>query len=298
MIKFTEIEESNIKNVAETVFGENALATQILESFDFDDEASYAVTEFGDCLLVRIFDYGRYLFLYPFELSENARVEEAILEMTEYAMREEIGLTLTDVPMSGVSKLLELGFLHLDVDAEGERSFRVKVKTECELADTIPEFDIKGLHVSALREEDKELYAEICRDEELGRFWGYDYREDAPDADDEFFLNEASLGFARGVSLTLALRNEETFLGILELFAFDGRGGCEFALKIAREHQGRGYGSVATEAAIEAARRLGVLRISCDVMNENIRSVSIMKKYLTEAKSNFSDRKHFILSLL
>ena len=295
MIKFTEITKKNIKTTAEKLFDSSLLAEEIMNSFSFDDDLYYAVANFSSCMLVRVFDLGRYVFLYPFELSRDARVEEAILEMTEYAMKEELDFVLCDVPTDGVGKLLSLGFRHLDVDLEDEGAYRVRVKTECTLLKSVPCFEIEGLSIGEIDASCEGEYAALCRDPFLNRFWGYDYREDLPNADDEFFINMAKGGFVRGVSLTLALKKDGIFVGIIELFAFDGRGGCEFAVKIAREHQGRGYGSVATKAAIEVAKRTGLVRLFCDVMTENVRSLNLMKKFFEQTESKHPDRKRFML---
>ena len=66
-------------------------------------------------------------------------------------------------------------------------------------------------------------------------------------------------------------------------------------MKIAREHQGRGYGSVATKAAIEVAKRTGLVRLFCDVMTENVRSLNLMKKFFEQTESKHPDRKRFML---
>ncbi len=298
MLKFVEITENTTKSEAEVLFPENGLALEIVNSLDFSDpDVFYGIAEFADCMLVRIFDCGRYMFLYPIELSEKSDASEALLAMSEYARREEIGFTLTDVPTDEVARILSLGFRHLDVDCEGENSYRVRIKTECELASRVPSFELGGLLASELGEDCLSEYAELCRDEELGRFWGYDYREDNPFASDEFFLKEARRGFARGVALTLALEKDGAFVGAVELFAFDGRGECECAVKIARKYQGRGFGSLAIEAAIEAARRLGLVRLSCDVMNENTPSLKMVRKYFEEAASTHPDISHFTKEL-
>ena len=297
MIKFTEIKENDIKTTAERLFESSLLAEEIMNSFNFDDDIYYAVANFSGCLLVRIFDFGRYLFLYPFELSEDAKTVDAVLEIAEYAMREELDFVLSDVPIEGVTLLLDLGFSHLEIDREDEDSYRVWVKNECILAEKELRFKYDEIEVLPLESTLEKEYAKLCRDEELNRFWGYDYREDSPTQDDSFFLNQAKSGFSRGVSLTLALKKEAELLGVIELFAFDGRGGCEFAIKIARIHQGMGYGKLGTEAAIEAAKMLGLSRISCDVMKENIRSVSLMQKYFTETKSCKNTVKRFTLSI-
>ena len=82
MLKFTELEEENIEKIVERLFDSDSYAAEILYSFDFSDpDVSYAVTPSHGCMLVRIFDYGRYLFLYPIELSADASPSRAVLEI-------------------------------------------------------------------------------------------------------------------------------------------------------------------------------------------------------------------------
>ena len=297
MLKFTEITEEKAEKLA-SEFSCAELALSVMESFDYSDpDVSYAVCEHEGFILVRIFDLGRYMFLYPIEMRSEVDTDAALLALSEYAMREEIGFTLTGVPTCEVERLLRLGFRHLDVDLEDEDSYRVRVKTECELASDVGGFELNGLSVSLIDYDCASAYGELCRDAELNRFWGYDYREDAQDADDEFFIDEAKSGFARGASLTFALKFDGELVGTSELFAFDGRGSCECAVKIARWAQGRGFGSLGIEAAIKVAQELGLSRLYCDVMNENVHSIRMVSKYFCEVESAHSDRKHFVRNL-
>lgn len=294
MLKFTELEEENIEKIVERLFDSDSYAAEILYSFDFSDpDVSYAVTPSHGCMLVRIFDYGRYLFLYPIELSADASPSRAVLEISEYARREEIGLTFVDVPSHEVKSFIELGFLHLDVDAVDEDSFRVRVKTECELAPNEIEFSCGELTLSEITDGDTADYAAICRDEVLNRFWGYDYKEDMPNAPDEYFLITARESRALGMALCLAVRENGTLVGEVQFFAFDGRGECELAVRISRSNQSRGLGSRALGAAIQLSKGLGLRTVACDVMNENLHSFAMVEKFFTEVESSHPDRKHF-----
>ncbi len=291
MLKFTELNSENVGKIAAELFGCDDYAVEILEGFDFSDEdVSFAVAGFHGCMLVRVFDYGRYMFLCPIELSAKADVSRAILEISEYARREEIELCFADVPREAVPLFLELGFLHLDVDAEDEESYRVKIKTECELAPQNLSFFNNDILLDEFTEDDISDYADICRDEELNKFWGYDYRDDAPDASDEYFYTVQKEGRMAGTSMSLAVRFDGKFVGEVQFFAFNGRGECEVAVRIARQHQSKGLGSRAMEAAISLAARLGIKILFCDVMRENVYSVKMMRKFFEEIDSGSCDR--------
>ena len=179
------------------------------------------------------------------------------------------------------------------MDAVDEDSFRVRVKTECELAPNEIEFSCGELTLSEITDGDTADYAAICRDEALNRFWGYDYKEDMPNAPDEYFLITARESRALGTALCLAVRENGTLVGEVQFFAFDGRGECELAVRISRSNQSRGLGSRALGAAVELSKDLGLRTVACDVMNENLHSFAMVEKFFTEVESLHPDRKHF-----
>ncbi len=294
MLNFTEFTEENTEKVGRELFDSDDYALEVLNSFDFSDEdISYAAACFSGCILIRIFDYGRYIFLYPIEFSNNYDVNAAVLEITEYAMREEIGISFADVPREALPLFFELGFLHLEIDAEDEDSYRVRIKTECELLSGDVEITHKGIRLSEIPNAYAEDYVNIVTDEDLNEYWGYNYKEDNQNPTKNSVFVDIKQGRALGTSITLGVFCKDKLIGSAELFAFSGRGECEFAVRIARAYQGRGYGSSATEALIKLASKIGIHTLSCDVLNENEKSISLMQKYFTEEKSKSPDRRHF-----
>ncbi len=298
MLKFTEFSEENIEKIAAELFGSDDYALEILNSFDFSDEDVYYAAAYQDgCMLIRIYDFGRYMFLYPIEINEDSDAESAVLAISEYARREEIGLIFTDVPSECVSSFISLGFLHLNIDAQSEESYRVMIKTECEIAPENIELEHKNITLNEIAEADSEEYAALCRDEAFNKYWGYDYREDNSQASDEYFSDTAKEDRILGTSMSLAVREAGKFVGEVQLFAFDGRGECEVAVRIARKYHSRGLGSAALEAAIKLADVLGLRKLSCDVLKENANSIAMVEKYFTEVECEYSDRKHFELEI-
>ncbi len=294
MLKFTEFTEQNTDKVARELFDSDEYALEVLNSFDFSDEdVSYAIAYADGCILIRIFDYGRYMFLYPIEFAENCDVSAAVLKIAEYAMREEIGISFADVPRECVEGFLKLGFLHLEVDAEDEDSYRVRIKTECELAGDGIEFCHGKICLSEIKTADMPDYIAMMTDEDLNKFWGYNYKEDNEKPTVLSAFEEIKRERTLGQAITLGVYSDGILVGSAELFAFSGRGECEFAVRIARAYQGRGYGSAATEALIKLVSKIGIRKLSCDVLNENEKSVSLMQKYFTEVKSKHPDRRRF-----
>ena len=240
-----------------------------------DEECEIAYTVENFCLLVRIFDLGRYSFIYPIALSERGDEKAALFKINEYAMREEIERVFTDVPKESVSLFVE-SFRHLDIDAENPEgeSFRVRIKTECELLDEIPTRVFDEISLAPLSDGDAEDYARLLRDEKTNEFWGYDFREDfSENASDSVFIENAKMEFLRGAAITLAVKHGEAFIGEATLYAFDGMGGAEIAIRLLPEARGKGHGNKAFKALSEYAKSTGLTRLFAYVDKRNTASL-------------------------
>ena len=77
--------------------------------------------------------------------------------------------------------------------------------------------------------------------------------------------------------MTMAVRVGGEFIGEATLYAFDGRGGAEFAVRILPDWQGKGLGGEAAVCTLEAARKIGLVRIYARVMKENERSLAMLR---------------------
>lgn len=246
-----------------------------------DEDTELAVTAFSGCILFRIFDMGRYIFPLPYEISKEADIRAAIYEIAEYAMRQEIGLVYTDVAPDMLP--LFSHFRHITLDKEGvdeDSSYRISVSTECELLSEFPGISDGEISLSALSEEDTEVYARLCRDEEIIKVWGYDYREDVKEASDAYFIENAFREFNLGISITLAVRRGEDFVGEATIYGFDGMGNAEIAIRILPEYRKEGVGSKALSLLIELARKIGLVRLVAYVFSDNIPSVRMTEKYM------------------
>ena len=288
MISFKPLNDENIESVLGKLadgLSEDAFEylCEIANGLDTSGgDVECAITVESGCALVRIFDMGRYYFVFPCELDEKADVYAALRAVGEYAMREELPLVFVDVPAEALSCFA--GYRHMDIDASDElgETYRVRIKTECELIDEIPSVVWGRVELTSLSEEDIQLHDELSRDRELNKFWGYDYSEDVKSPDIGYFYRKAEEEFLRGTAVTMAVRVLGEFCGEATLYAFDGRGGAEFSVRILREKQRCGIGAEATLAVAEAARSIGLVRLRASVMNENEPSLKMMKKVCSE----------------
>ena len=258
-------------------------ACEVIGELILDEcDVEYAVTASFGCLLIRVFDMGRYLFLYPYELSDKADASSAISAVAEYAKREELPLVFVDVPGEELSRFC--GFRHIDIDAEDSscESYRVRVKTECELLSEIPRITRGRVTLNAISEADIGDYARLCRDKDLNKYWGYDYSEDVKSPTDAYFFESVAEEFARGVSMSMAIRTDGAFCGEAVIYAFDGRGSAEFGIRLLPEFHGKGLGVESAIATIEAAKEIGLITLRSKVLSQNLPSVAMLKRVADE----------------
>lgn len=285
MISFKEYCGEDCESVYESLFGESTgvdkeYALEVIASFAqiSDEDVTVAFSACLDCLLVRIFDMGRYSFVYPIALSDGAGGSAALGSIREYAVKEEIPLVITDIPSECVGELTS-HFRHLSLDAEDAdmSSYRAEVLSEIALLPEIFALDTDRISLTELTDADAAPYAELCRDREVNKYWGYDFREDAGEGVcDGYFIGEAASEYARGTALTLGARLDGELIGDGVFYAFDLSGGAEIGFRLLARWQGRGLGRELLTAMMDYARKIGLVRLSARVKEENLRSVRLL----------------------
>ena len=244
-----------------------------------DEDIEVGIAADGGYIFARIFDMGRYSFIYPIDIAPKFGHDAAVELLREYAVKEEIPLVITDVPAYAVGDTA-VKFRHMKLDAEDAQgeSFRLTVESECSLLRSVPILEYGEITLDAPCEDDVPLMGELNQDEEAKRYWGYDFESDVGQVSDEYFLDTAREEFARGVSLTMAVRSEGRYVGEATLYGFDFKGGAEAAVRILKDYRGRGIGTLAMEALIELGYSLGLVEIFGRVDNRNLPSVRMMDK--------------------
>ncbi len=253
---------------------------EIIESFsEFSDEGcEFGFAVHNNSLLVRIYDGEMYAFVYPIALCDGVDERESLSEIGKYAVREEIPLVFCDVPSECTETLDEL--FRFTERHGSDDGYTVRVLTELSLIPDIPKVCDGVLSLSPLCEGDIPDYARLCRDAELNKYWGYDVREDAPDAPDGYFYDTARRGMDDGTSLTLAVRREGAFVGEAVIWGFDLNGGASLAFRILPEFQKMGYGGRALALLIRLGEELGLLEMRASVKQENIPSMKLLDRQI------------------
>lgn len=303
MISFKILSEDNEAALTEELgaaLGDSEYVADVVSSFlEISREgAEIALTNSHGCLLVRIFDGGRYSFVYPIDVAEGASPTGALAELVAYSVRELIPVYLTDTPREAIFDI-QSRYPHVEARAYDEDvdSFAVAIYSELDLLDEVPTEEEDGIILSPLTDTDAPLYAALCRNDAVGRYWGYDYREDGI-TDDAHFLAEAKGELARGVALSLAIREKprDELIGEAVLFDLDYVGGAMAAIRLFPEVQGRGVGTRALTALIRIARSLGLKTLRAEVMTENTPSIKMTEKQMPRVADK-DGRAQFVLEL-
>lgn len=147
----------------------------------------------------------------------------------------------------------------------------------------VPPVSIKTerLTVDDITEKDKEVYARIYLDDDLNKYYGYDYREDlggnTPNAD--YFYS-----FMQGLKdkkeeYSFAVRRNGEMLGELVLYNFGFNGQAETGFRFLPEYQGKGYATEAAAALIEKAKTdFCINKLCCRAFKENLPSIRLIKR--------------------
>ena len=250
-----------------------------------------------DVLYARIYDGEKYVFPLPFMLSEDADAEGACISLAEYSVREMLPLIITDVPRDELEFICSV-FPHVDAYTyeDDDDSFFIKVNNECDMLDSVPVIKLDGITLDELRDTDKQKYAELCRDRDLNKYWGYDVDADNPDGNADFYLDTARREMDDGVAIALAIREGDELVGEATVYGFDYRGTASIAVRVLKSCHSRGIGSRATRALIELAKDIGLSTLTAEILEQNESSVKMTSKYMNLVKHE-NGKVYFALSL-
>lgn len=261
------------------------------------DGMSVAFSYLDDVLYARIWDGEKYVFPLPFMLSENADAEGACINLSAYSVRELVPLIITDVPRDEIEFICSV-FPHVDAYTyeDDDDSFYIKVNNECDMLESVPSIELDGITLDELQDLDKEKYAELCRDRDLNKYWGYDVDADNPDGNADFYLDTVRREIESGIALALAIRESGELVGEATIYGFDYRGTASVAVRVLKSCHSRGIGSRATRALIELAREMGLNTVTAEILLENENSIKMTSKYMSLEKRE-NGKAYFTLSL-
>ncbi len=147
-------------------------------------------------------------------------------------------------------------------------------------------------------ESDKNAYQKLYLDDDINKWWGYDYREDLngnePNAD--YFLNFQIQLKRDKEEFDFAIKKDGELIGELALHDFDYFGGVEIGFRFFKEYQGKGFAFESATALIKYCKNtLGAKRIKAKCLKENLPSKKLIER-LGFGKAN-EDQKYFYFEL-
>lgn len=252
-----------------------------------------AFAEDGAFLYLRFYDGGDYAFAYPIERekTDGGQKDAALIALQSYCTKEEIPLLLTDVPEEERERVTSL-FPHAQICPAGDGSLFVRVQNELSALKKIPVLKAGRITLSPIIRRDAAAYADLCREEETLRYWGYDYREDYPEGvEDAFFYACARREWEARTALTYAIRQDGKLVGECGLYAFDARGSAESLIRIAPQYRRRGIAAAAWDLLCTFAfGTLGLAEVRASVHRENLPSLSFFAPRATRVPERDTDR--------
>lgn len=156
------------------------------------------------------------------------------------------------------------------------------------------------LTIGDITQSDKENYLRLYLDDDLNKWWGYDYREDlkesTPTAD--YFYNFQNSLKDKREEYSLAVRLDGVMIGELVLHNFDCFGGVEIGFRFFREYHGKGYATESAARVIEyAVNTLGAKTIKSRCYKQNAPSRKLIErlglKLYAENETHYFFKKEF-----
>ncbi len=237
----------------------------------------------GDTLIVHI-EKGltSYEGVYPTMASEFAKA--FAYNGVKYVNREEdcgeIGLRISKLQYQPI---------------EVKEKNMVYVKTLFDRISSSVLIKTERLTISDIQISDAKRYAELYLDDELNKWWGYDYREDLGEnkpTPEYFYKFQLNLKKVKE-EYALAVKKDGELVGELVLHNFDYNGGVEMGFRFFKDCQGKGY-AVESASALKSYcfDILGADTLKSRCYKENLPSKKLIER-LGLKRTNESQTHYF-----
>ena len=150
------------------------------------------------------------------------------------------------------------------------------------------------LTITEIFESDKIDYCRLYLDDDLNKWWGYDFREDLcgemPSPD--YFFNFQNKLKEKKEEFSFAVKRDGKMVGELVLHNFDFFGGVEMGFRFFKDCQGKGYAIESASTLKEyVSQTLGAKKIKSRCFKENVASAKLIGrlglKKITEDQTHY-----------
>ncbi|NLZ76244.1 MAG: GNAT family N-acetyltransferase [Erysipelotrichia bacterium] len=164
-----------------------------------------------------------------------------------------------------------------------EEQISMQVHSELIRLKKIPSLKSERLTYSQIKKDDIPKYNRLCLDEELNKYWGYDYHDDLQgELTYDYFYHSANSDFTNKVGLSMAIRLKKQLIGEVVINEFNFRGSANIGIRLLPEYIGKGYGKEALATICDfALYNIGLKRVTAYCYRENIVSYKMLKSVMT-----------------
>ena len=130
------------------------------------------------------------------------------------------------------------------------------------------------LTIEDITDNDKQAYFNLYTDDELNKWWGYDYREDLGDNDitPDYFISFMTGLKEKKEEYSFAVKLDGKMIGELVAHNFGYYADVEIGFRFFKEFQGKGYAKESCLGLIEYLKGIGAKTIKSRCYKENIPS--------------------------
>ncbi|MCI2069593.1 MAG: GNAT family N-acetyltransferase [Bacilli bacterium] len=176
--------------------------------------------------------------------------------------------------------------------------FQMKLNSSVDLIQTLPTLETTRLLLRPLKEKDIHLYGNLSRDEELNKWWGYDYKKDlnGEEANDNYFYKMVQDDFKKRDTYVfgLALKESDELIGEICLYNFTNEGEGEIGVRLFKEKQNQGYAYEGLLKIIDYAyHQLLLSSLYISAFKENLPSLRLIHRLKTAFLEDKDGREYY-----
>ena len=135
------------------------------------------------------------------------------------------------------------------------------------------------IELNEITDDDAESFMRLYIDDENNKYWGYNYKEDAPKViNADYFINFAKQMKKTREEYSVAVRADGKFVGEAVFHNFDYFGNVELGIRLLPEFQGKGFATDAVKIMTDYAKTtIGAKSIKMKCFHQNEKSIKMIK---------------------